>query len=474
MGGEDSGVSAETRDVFFEVAFFQPLAIAGRARRLGLHTDASLRFERGVDPAHQRRAVERATALLVEIAGGEPGPVSERVAQAQLPAREPVVLRRARLEALLGHPVPEAEVERILQGLGMSLERGEEGWRATPPSHRFDIALEVDLIEEVARIHGYDRFPEARGAGGAVLGEASEHRVPAERVADMLVSRGYQEVVTYSFVAPDLQAQLFPGVESLPLANPISSELSQMRVSLWPALVHALGRNLSRRQGRVRIFEYGLRFIVEADELKQLNTISGLIAGRRLPEQWGVRAAAADFFDAKADVEALLALTGGEWRLEAAAHSALHPGQSARILRDGRPVGWLGALHPRLVRALDLELAPVLWELDEQQAFGAELPEFAEISRFPSIRRDLAVLVSEEVEVQSLLDVIRGSAGPHLTESKVFDVYSGDRIDSGLKSVAFGLILQDSSRTLTDDDADRVVAAVMARLESEFGARMRD
>lgn len=474
MGGEDSGVSAATRDVFFEVAFFAPLAIAGRARRLGLHTDASQRFERGVDPAHQRRAIERATALLLDIAGGAPGPVIERASEAYLPKREPVRLRRERLALLLGHAVPDAEVERVLAGLGMQPQATPDGWLATPPSHRFDIALEVDLIEEVARIHGYDRFPEVAGAGAATLGEAGESRVPTSRLADVLVARGYQEVVTYSFVDPGLQARLFPGVEALPLANPISSELGVMRVSLWPGLVHALKRNLSRRQEHVKIFEQGLRFLPEGTELKQLNTIGGLVAGRRLPEQWGAPGTRVDFHDAKGDVEALLGLTAAEFNFAAAGHSALHPGQSARICRDGREVGWVGTLHPRLVRDLDLELAPLLWELDQGLSFGAELPVFSEISRFPAIRRDLAVLVERAVPVAALQSAVEAAGGTLLTESRVFDVYQGERIDSSLKSVAFGLILQDSSRTLTDDEADAVVASVVARLESEFGARIRD
>lgn len=474
MGGADSGVTERTRDVFFEVAFFAPLAIAGRARRLGLHTDASQRFERGVDPAQQRRAVERATALLVEIAGGQPGPVIERVAEQYLPERSPVRLRRARLAMLLGHELPDEEIERILEGLGIRLAPSDEGWEAVPPSHRFDIAIEADLIEEVARVHGYDRLPEARGAGAAVLGEASEARVPGVRLADMLAARGYQEVVTYSFVDPQLQTKLFPESRALPLSNPISTELSDMRVSLWPGLVHTLKRNLSRRQSRVRIFEQGLRFISQDNELKQLTTIAGLIAGARLPEQWGAPAVPADFHDAKGDVEALLGLSNAEWVFAPAEHSALHPGQCARILRDGREAGWIGALHPRLVRALDLERAPLLWELDEATCFAAELPAFREISRFPAIRRDVAVVIDEAVPVQAMVDAIRSAGGALLTESKVFDVYSGERIDSGRKSVAFGLILQESSRTLTDEEADRVVAAVVARLASEFDARMRD
>jgi phenylalanyl-tRNA synthetase beta chain len=474
MGGEDSGVSPQTRDVFFEVAFFSPLAIAGRARRLGLHTDASQRFERGVDPAHQRRAIERATALLIDIAGGEPGPVIERAAPEQLPSRAPVPLRRKRLALLLGHAVADEEVERILAGVGMTVERTEEGWRATPPSHRFDIALEVDLVEEVARIHGYDRLPETRGPGAASLGVATEARVPGARIADVLVARGYQEVVTYSFVDPEVQAQVFPGVEALPLSNPISSELSMMRVSLWPGLLQTLRRNLSRRQDRVRIFEQGLRFVIERNELKQLNTVSGLVAGRRLPEQWGARSAPLDFHDAKGDLESLLALTGSHFTFEPAVHPALHPGQSARILRDGREAGWVGALHPGLARALDIDLAPLLWELDEEVSFAAELPVFSEISRYPAIRRDIALLVERSVPVASLARVIREAGGTLLTECRVFDVYQGERIDSSLKSVAFGLILQESSRTLTDEDADGVVAAVVARLERDFGARIRD
>jgi phenylalanyl-tRNA synthetase beta chain len=261
---------------------------------------------------------------------------------------------------------------------------------------------------------------------------------------------------------------------ALPLSNPISSELSEMRVSLWPGLLQALRRNLSRRQGRVRVFEQGLKFILEDTELKQVTVTGGLLAGSRLPEQWGAAAEDFDFHDAKGDVEGLLALTTAGFRFEAADHPALHPGQSARILREGREAGWLGALHPRLVRALDLDRAPLLWELEADVTFAAELPGFTEISRFPAIRRDIAVVVDQQISVQALTEAIRSAGGALLTESKVFDVYSGDRIDSGRKSVAFGLILQESSRTLTDEDADRVVAAVVARLESEFGARMRN
>jgi phenylalanyl-tRNA synthetase beta chain len=474
MGGETSGVSETTADVFFEVAFFDPLAIAGRARRLGLHTDASMRFERGVDPANQRRAVERATDLLVEIAGGTPGPVVERAADAHLPRRDAVGLRRGRMAMLLGREIPDPEVERILAGLGMAVRATDQGWEVTPPSHRFDISIEVDLIEEVARVFGYDRMPETRGMGGAGLGAAPEGRLPWARLSDTLLGRGYQEVVTYSFVDPETQATLFPGEESLPLANPISSELSRMRVSLWPGLIGVLRRNLSRRQPRVRIFESGLRFIFEDNEFKQLMTVSGLIAGERLPEQWGAPEAGVDFFDGKGDVEALLCQSRAVFRFEAAEHPALHPGRGARIWRGDRLAGWIGALHPRLVRALDLEATPILWELDADVSFAAELPAYKEISRFPGIRRDLAVVVPDDISAERLVAAVRDSAGPLLTECLVFDVYKGKGIESGAKSVAFSLILQDYARTLTDADADHVVGAVIARLESDFGARMRD
>ncbi len=397
-----------------------------------------------------------------------------RAAAEHLPERTPVRLRRQRLDTLLGHVIPDADVERILRGLGMSVTNIPDGWQATPPSYRFDVAIEVDLIEEVARVYGYDQLPEARGAGAAVLGEAGEHHVPASRIADTLVARGYQEVITYSFVDPDLQSPLFPDQRALELSNPISSELSIMRLSLWPGLLHAMKRNLSRRQSRVRIFEQGLRFIYEGNELKQFMTVSGLLTGLRFAEQWGASAERADFFDAKRDVEMLLESTCGDYRFEAANHPALHPGQTARILVRGQPAGWIGALHPRIARELDLDSAPFLWELDEALGFAADVPAFSEISRFPGIRRDIAVVVDQAVPAEALLAAIRQAGGGLLTESRIFDVYSGNRIDSGLKSVAFGLILQESSRTLTDEEADGVVAAVVARLASEFGARLRD
>jgi phenylalanyl-tRNA synthetase beta chain len=476
MGGESSGVSEETADVFFEVAFFNPDVISGRARRLGLHTDASLRFERGVDPAGQRRAIERATSLLIEITGGTPGPVVEVVGEEHLPRRNPVTLRRDRLAMVVGVPIDDDDVLRILDSLGMSVEAGPAGWKVTPPSWRFDIEIEEDLIEEVARVHGYDSVPEVPARGDTTFSPVTETRVPDRTVTAALIDRAYQEVVSYSFVGREPQSALFPEAEAICLDNPISSEMTDMRVSLWPGLLGALRQNLSRQQDRVRIFEVGLKFIMEAGEIRQLNSLAGLVAGPRLHEQWGADSAGVDFFDAKGDLEAVLAMTGrpDQFRFVAEKHPALHPGQSARVYRGDIPVGWIGALHPAQMANLSINIIPYLYEIDTDIAFESTVPEFTSISRFPAVRRDLAVLVDERISSELLIKAVVEGAGPMLREVRIFDVYRGDRIDSGLKSVALGLILQETSRTLTDDDADGVVAAVISRLERKLKARIRD
>ena len=476
MGGETSGVEADTRNVFFEGAFFSPGVIAGRARRLGLHTDASMRFERGVDPAGQRRAIERATRLLLEIAGGRAGPIVELASERHLPVRRAVALRRERLAAVLGCVIPDDEVEAILGQLGMPPETTEQGWSVTPPSWRFDIEIEEDLIEEIARVHGYDEIPETPGRGDMTFNRVTETRVPVDRPRDLLVDRGYQEVVTYSFVDRALQETVWPGREAVVLSNPISSAMTDMRTSLWPGLIGVLKQNLSRQQERVRVFETGLRFLTEAHEIKQINAIGGIMSGARYPEQWGLEALPVDFFDLKADVEALLSLTGAveTFRFEAGSHPTLHPGQSARLLRGEMEIGWLGALHPAIGARLDLRKPVYLFELDTEFLLEAQVPAFQGISRFPAVRRDLAVLVDQGLKVSEIQELIRAEAGEILRELRVFDVYTGPGIDSGLKSIALGLILQETSRTLTDDDVDGVVAAVISRLERDLEARIRD
>jgi phenylalanyl-tRNA synthetase beta chain len=476
MGGEHSGVRADTADILLEVAFFQPAAIAGRGRRYGLVTDASQRFERGVDPTLQERAIERATALLLACAGGVPGPATLAELTGEVPRNRPIRFRPRRARSVIGADVPDRAMAEIFERLGMQIEPCDESWQVTPPAWRFDISIEEDLIEEVARVHGFDQIPETDPATPLAIPAVSETRVSTESAADLLVQRGYYEAITYSFVDPELQAILAPGVPSLALANPISADLAQMRVSLWPSLVRALIENQRRQQSRVRLFEVGRRFDLDAGTLVEVPVIAGLASGPALPEQWGVPETAVDFFDVRSDVEALLRATGdaGAFSFEAVTHAALHPGQSARICRDGRAVGWIGRLHPEVERRLGLTYSGVVFEIEAEFGLAAAVPRFSEISRFPAVRRDLAIVVDESITVQQLLDTIRRSAGDLLTDLVVFDIYRGRGIDDGFKSVAIGLNLQDVSRTLTDEDTDAVVARVVADLGREHSAAIRD
>jgi len=476
MGGADSGISDSTTDVLFEVAWFAPAAIAGRGRRYGLVTDASQRFERGVDPTLQERAIERATRLLLEIAGGQAGPVSVNRQPASNPAgHKEIRLRHARVDRVLGMAVDEAELVGSLVRLGMRVDSVAKGeWRVTPPAWRFDISIEEDLIEEVVRIHGYDKVQGRDASVSQVITEATESRIAPERLADLLAARGYQEAITYSFVDPSLQQALFPGQAGLALTNPISAELAVMRLSLWPGLVQALLENQRRQQSRVRLFELGRGF--SADKGAETELIAGLAAGTRVAEQWGETAVPLDFYDVKADVESLLRLTGEyrAFRFVADSHPALHPGQTARILRKDRAVGWIGTLHPERVRALGLTYTAVVFELEVENALEAIVPEAVEISKFPGIRRDLAVIVSEGVSFAAIEDCAKASAGKLLTDITAFDVYRGQGIDKGKKSIALAINLQDTSRTLTDSDADAIVTRVVEHLGSELGARIRD
>ncbi|MDI5985044.1 phenylalanine--tRNA ligase subunit beta [Halomonas sp. M4R5S39] len=475
MGGEHSGVGTETRDIFLESAFFSPLAVAGQARHYGLHTDASHRFERGVDPQLAREAAERATRLLLEITGGEPGPLIEAVSTEQLPGERRVRLRAARLEQALGKALPSAEVGEILERLGMAVETTAEEWVAWAPSWRFDIAIEEDLIEEVARIHGYNRLPVRRPAARLSLRPDHEARTPLGRLRRQMVARGYQEAVTYSFVSPELQQALLPRVVSPVLANPISSDLSVMRASLFPGLVRALMHNLNRQQTRVRLFETGLVFRGELDELHQTPMLGGLVCGTREPEGWAGGRDRVDFFDLKGDLESLLAM-GGEpeaWRFEPGEHSALHPGQCARLLYRGEEAGWIGTLHPAVRGQLGLKVDALLFEVRLDALTQGRVPSFSPLSRHPEVRRDLAFLVDESLPVQALLDSIHGQAGEWLTESRLFDVYQGQGVPEGRKSIALGLTWQHPSRTLNDDEINQLVDAIVAEARQHLGAELR-
>ncbi|MCG7598547.1 phenylalanine--tRNA ligase subunit beta [Halomonas sp. McH1-25] len=476
MGGEYSGVSASTRDVFLESAFFTPLAVAGLARSYGLHTDASHRFERGVDPALTRQAVERATALLLDITGGEPGPLSETASPDHLPVERQVLLRAARIEQCLNLTLPGEEVVDILERLGMRVVvDGEGSWLVTVPSWRFDVAIEEDLIEELARIYGYNRLPVRRPSARLGLRADGESRQPLARLRRQMVARGYQEAISYSFVAPDLQALLAPDVAAPQLANPISSDMSVMRASLFPGLVKALMHNLNRQQQRVRLFETGLVFRGELDDLEQSPMLGGLICGTRDPEGWSARREGVDFFDLKGDLESLMAVGGdlSAWRFEPDEHPALHPGQTARVYRHERPVGWIGALHPAVRAELGLRVDAFLFEVRLDALTEGRLPAFTPLSRYPEVRRDLALVVEEDVPVQALLDTLREKAGEWLTDLRLFDVYQGPGVEKGRKSVALGLTWQHPSRTLNDDEINQLVDGIIAESKQRFDAELR-
>ena len=475
MGGEGTAVEASTRDVFLEAAFFSPGAIMGRARRFGLHTDASLRFERGVDPAHQARAIERATGLLAEIAGGDPGPVVVTEEARFVPTNTSIGLRHGRLQSVLGVSVKPEIVEQSLGVLGMDVRPTDGGWQVVPPTFRFDLSIEEDLIEEVGRIIGYDRIPALPESGERHLGTATETRVTEARIVDLLTARGYSEVITYGFVDEALEAAVNPGVEPVRLANPISQELRVMRRSLWPGLLTTARQNLSRQQTRLRLLEVGAQFSRVPRGVRETRVVAGLAVGRQWPEHWANDTREVDFFDVKADLEAVFGLTGhgDRARFSPAAHPALTPGQCARIVLAGDPVGWLGALHPGLQQRLELKSPTILFALRLDPTAAANVPAYERYSKFPSVRRDLAVVLDETISGEQVIDCVRETVGERLQGVTLFDIYRGTGIDSGRKSVALGLIFRDKSRTLTDEETDRAMASVRLRLEHEFGATIR-
>lgn len=476
MGGEHSGVSENTRDLFLESAFFDTIAIAGKARGYSLHTDSSHRFERGVDWQLQREAMERATALILEIVGGEPGPIVEAAEQGALPTLKQITLRNERITQMLGMQMSEADVVGYLKGLGLGVSAQADGqWQVDVPSHRFDISIEVDLIEELARLYGYNRLPVSAPTAALTLAGKPETRGELPALRRLLVARGYHEAITYSFIEPGLSKQFEPQIEPLALANPISSDMAVMRPSLWPGLSKAVQYNQNRQQARVRLFESGQRFIPAADGLQQEVMLSGIVTGSRQPEGWANGAEKIDFFDVKADVEAILAQSaaGVTFRYEPVEHPALHPGQSARILNGGEQVGLMGALHPQLVADLDLNGPVFVFELALAKICQGQLPRFEELSRYPEVRRDIALVVDRTVLAEDLLSCIRAEAGAHLKNLRLFDVYEGKGIDPHRKSMAIGLTLQDSSRTLTDDEVNAVMDRVLQSLEQGFNATLR-
>ena len=479
FGGEHSGVNDETQNVLLECAFFSPLSITGRARRHGLHTDASHRYERGVDPALQYKAMERATRLLIDICGGEAGPVIDVTNEATLPKRATITLRRSKLDRLIGHHVADAQVTDILTRLGCEVTEGHDEWKAVAPSWRFDMEIEEDLVEEVARVYGYNNIPDEPVQAGLVMGTHREADLSLKRVKTMLNDKGYQEVITYSFVDPKLQQLIHPAQEALILPSPISSEMSAMRLSLWTGLLGTIVYNQNRQQNRVRIFESGLRFVPDTQAnlgIRQDLMLAGAISGNRYEEHWDLAKGTVDFYDMKGDLEAILDLTGklSEIEFRAEANPALHPGQSAAIYLDGKRVGFIGVVHPELERKLDLNGRTIVFELEWNPVADRVIPQAQDVSRFPANRRDIAVVVAENVPAADILAECKKVGVNQVVGVNLFDVYRGKGVAEGFKSLAISLILQDTSRTLEEEEIAATVAKCVEALKERFQASLRD
>lgn len=477
MGGDDSSVTDSTTDIFLESAFFSPAKLMGCARHYGLHTDSSHRFERGVDYELLVVAIKRATALLLDIVGGEAGQLIEVSVTEHLPSRLPIPLRLERIKRLLGLELPAVQIRQLLTSLGMTIQEPVGQWLVTPPSFRFDLTIEADLIEEIGRIHGYDQLPSEMPKISMEVRLPTELQVSKTRGRELLVDRGYQEAITYSFVDERLQSLIIPEINPIKLANPISADMSVMRTSLWPGLLQALSHNQKRQQARIRLFEFGVKFSRQEDVITEGKIISGLVSGDCFSEQWAVPARKVDFYDIKADVEALLGLLGGSAYhvFVAAEHSALHPGQSAAIKScDGKPLGWVGKLHPALEKELGLNGPIYLFEIDAHVLDVAVKPKFVELSKYPSVRRDLAIVVDSGVPASEIQQSIVATSKQYLSTLNLFDVYSGEGIESGRKSLALGLTFQDSSRTLTDQEVDSLISNVLKQLKQDFNATLRE
>ncbi len=468
MGGEHSGVTMTTQDVILESAFFSPEIIAGKTRLLGFGSDSAYRFERGVDFSGALAAMERASRLILEICGGRAGPVCE--VQGALPARTTVTLRLARAERVLGFAMDGTTAMSILERLGFRPQQNGGEIAATPPSYRFDIAIEEDLIEELARIYGYANIPVSVPPAPARLLAVAERRRSPAAIRHLMASLDYQEAVTYSFVDRAWESDFCANAEPVALANPIASQMSVMRSSLIGGLVNAVAFNASRKQGRVRMFEVG-RCFLNQPAYPQPWRIGAIAFGDAAPAQWGQQARAVDFYDIKADLEALLAPLVASYR--PAAHAAFHPGKSAAVVVDGETVGWVGELHPSWQRKYDLPSAPVLFELELRVAEQGELPVYQEVSKFPAIRRDLAAEFDENVRYEDISNALKRGGAGILREVVVFDLYRGQGVQKGKKSLAFSVLLQDTHKTLTDAEAEKAVAELRRILQEQFKAKLR-
>ena len=474
MGGEESGITLETSELFLESAFFAPKAIAGRARRYGFGSDASHRFERGVDFGGTRRAIERATQLIIDICGGAAGPVIE--AKAEMPARNPVRLRTARACAVIGMVFSPEQIAGLFNGLGLPFVREGDDFLVTPPTWRFDIEIEEDLIEEIARLHGYDNIPAPAPRGNLKMMVQPEAQRPAARVRQLLVDRGYQEVVNFAFVEEEWEADFAANAAPIRLANPIASQMAVMRSTLFGGLISNLLTNLKRKQSRVRLFETGRTFHRDAqgapvEGFRQSWQLAGLAYGGALPEGWGSGARKIDFYDVKGDLEALLA--PAQLRFVKLVHPALHPGRAARVLLDGRDIGCLGELHPEWIQKYDLPQAAIVFEIDFAAATEVNVPAYVEVSKFPPVIRDLAIVVDQSLALQTLLDALKGQFPALVQDVQLFDVYTGKGVPENKKSLAFRIVMQDTQRTLQDTEVDLAMQQLVSCLEQAFAAQLR-
>ncbi|MDD7803993.1 MAG: phenylalanine--tRNA ligase subunit beta [Endozoicomonas sp. (ex Botrylloides leachii)] len=484
MGGKYAGVSKDTCNIFLESAFFSPVTLAGKARTYGLNTDASHRFERGVDSELQRKAIERATALILAICGGEPGPVTEVTSIEHLPAKKYVNLRSQKVTSLLGIAIEDYHIEALLKRLGLDMTRRENSlgaeWQVRVPSWRFDIAIEEDLIEEIGRLYGYNKLPITMPTALLKMKQIDESIIQLSDLRRVLVSRGYQEAVSFSFIDPELSKCFDPEREAVALANPIASDLSVMRTSLLPGLVKAMAYNLNRQQNRIRLFETGQVFINKGNTFKQCSIwqeqkIAAVITGRRLPESWNSDTGNVDFYDLKGDVETLLALgrKHSAFHFVRGDHAAMHPGQCAAIYCNDTVVGHIGAIHPLLAKQMSVPVNSYLVELTLDVVINGAVTQFETLSKFPEVRRDLAVIVEKDITADKLCEAIRKESGQWLRDIRVFDVYAGKGIEEGSKSLAIGLTLQHPSRTLKDEDVNELVDRVVTKLEQDFNASLR-
>ena len=471
MGGEHSGIADDTTRVYLEGAFWNPAVVQGKMRRLGFTSDAGYRFERGVDFGGCARAVERATQLIIDICGGHAGPLTDAIVESDLPRRAAVHVRTSRIERLLGIAIADDVIADVFTRLGLPFTREPGAFIVTPPSRRFDLSIEEDFVEEVARIHGYDAIPATPRAHVDHMLPDAEGTRSRHAIKHALVDLGWQEVVTFSFISSTMESALDAAAWPVRVLNPIAAHLDVMRTSLWPGLIDTLRTNVNRKMARVRIFELGRVFLRHDAGYDQPLRIGGLAFGPALPEQWGERSRDVDYFDVKGDVESLVGSRA--MSTERATHPALHPGRSARVRIDGQQAGWIGELHPRLVREFELAKPPVVFEIDLAALTSGTVPAVQAVSRQPVVRRDLALVVDENLPAQTLLDALQRAKPPHVTNVTLFDVYRGPGLTNGRKSLAILVLMQDTSRTLTDADIDATEALLLSVARDEFGATLR-